>query len=86
VGTTYSADLSKAANVSGGTPPYSFSLVAGSSLPMGLSLSPSSGVVSGTPSGAGTFNFGFVVKDSSGLAQIVKPVVFDARAKFEFKN
>jgi uncharacterized protein (TIGR03437 family) len=44
----YSAQL----NATGGTPPYTWSLVTGS-LPPGLSLSPS-GVISGTPTGVGS--------------------------------
>lgn len=41
---------------SGGTPPYTWSVSAGS-LPSGLSLNASTGAVSGTPAGAGTSNF-----------------------------
>ena len=40
----------------GGTPPYSWMLVSGSSLPAGLTLS-AGGVISGTPTGTGTTNF-----------------------------
>lgn len=66
VAVNYSADLAKLSSLKGGTPPYQFSLSSGS-LPTGLSLS-SSGVVTGLPGGAGSFNFGFTVKDASGLA------------------
>jgi hypothetical protein len=66
VGVSYSASLQTISGLKGGVPPYSFSLSSGS-LPTGLTLS-SSGNVVGTPSGAGAFNFGFTVKDSSGLA------------------
>lgn len=66
VAVNYSADLGKLSSLKGGTPPYQFSLSSGS-LPTGLSLS-SSGIVAGLPSGAGSFNFGFTVKDASGLA------------------
>lgn len=45
----------------GGTPPYTWSVPSG--LPPGLSLSASSGVLSGTPSGAGTFTFTAIVTD-----------------------
>ena len=48
---------------SGGTPPYTWSLVSGA-LPAGLSLS-SSGVITGTPTGAGTSNFTVKVTDST---------------------
>jgi large repetitive protein len=69
VGKTYSANLGSLTGLTGGIPPYSWSLSSGA-LPTGLSLS-SSGVVSGTPSGVGSFNWGFTVKDSSGLALFV---------------
>jgi hypothetical protein len=65
-GSTYSANLATSLTITGGTPPYVWSLSSGT-LPTGLTLSPA-GVLSGTPSGAGTFNFTFTVKDSSGLA------------------
>jgi len=66
VAVNYSADLGKLSSLKGGVPPYQFKLSSGS-LPTGLSLS-ASGIVSGTPSGAGSFSFGFTVKDASGLA------------------
>jgi hypothetical protein len=49
---------------SGGTPPYTWSIVAGS-LPAGLTLGASSGVISGTPTTSGTYNFTVQVTDSS---------------------
>jgi endoglucanase len=58
VGTGYSADLT----ASGGTPPYTWSVVSGQ-LPAGLSLS-GAGTISGTPAAAGTFAFTLQVKDS----------------------
>jgi hypothetical protein len=57
VGVSYSASLS----ASGGTTPYSWSLVGGS-LPPGLRLSPR-GVISGRPTSSGTFNFAVQVRD-----------------------
>lgn len=41
---------------SGGTPPYTWTLTSGK-LPDGLSLTPATGVISGTPAAIGTFNF-----------------------------
>ncbi|MDT8069762.1 MAG: putative Ig domain-containing protein [Terriglobia bacterium] len=61
-GTPYSAALT----LSGGQSPYTWS--ASTSMPAGLTLS-SAGVVSGTPTAAGTFGFNAVVKDSSSPAQ-----------------
>lgn len=49
---------------SGGTGPYSFSLVSGA-LPIGMSMS-SSGVFSGTPASTGTYNFNVRATDSFG--------------------
>ncbi len=49
---------------SGGTPPYAWSITAGS-LPPGLSLTSSTGQVSGTPTSTGTFNFTAKVVDQS---------------------
>jgi hypothetical protein len=58
VGQAYSATLS----AQGGTPPYSWSVTAGT-LPPGLSLS-SDGVISGTPTEEGSFTFTVTVQDS----------------------
>jgi large repetitive protein len=71
VGQAYSASLQTVTGLSGGVPPYTWALTSGS-LPQGLALSPSSGIVSGTPSGAGSSTFQFSVTDSSGSAFIVK--------------
>jgi hypothetical protein len=61
-GQSYSAPL----QAIGGTPPYAFSLTLGG-LPTGLTLS-QSGMISGTPSATGTFNFTIQVSDSLGSA------------------
>lgn len=52
---------------SGGTAPYSYAVTAGA-LPAGLTLSPGTGTLSGTPTSSGTFNFTITVTDSSGGA------------------
>jgi hypothetical protein len=64
LGISYSAPL----NASGGLPPYTWSVLNGS-LPPGLSLS-AAGVISGTPSAIGTFNFGVQVDDSEPSGQV----------------
>jgi hypothetical protein len=61
--TFYSVTLS----VSGGQPPYGWSLASGTTLPTGLSLS-SNGVISGTPASTqlGTYDFVIELNDSGG--------------------
>jgi uncharacterized repeat protein (TIGR01451 family) len=61
VGTAFSSAL----QASGGTAPYAFSITSGS-LPAGLNLNPASGLISGVPTTAGTFNFTAKVVDSTG--------------------
>jgi hypothetical protein len=60
VGQAYSAPLSAV----GGMSPYAWSVSAGS-LPDGLSLDPSSGVISGTPTGTGMTSFTIQASDAS---------------------
>ena len=59
VNVPYSASL----GASGGTPPYMWSIISGT-LPIGLSLN-SGGMISGTPTVAGSSNFTVQVQDSS---------------------
>jgi hypothetical protein len=75
VNSAYSATLS----ATGGTAPYAWALVSGTALPAGLTLS--SGVISGTPTNAGTSNFTVRVTDAStptqtatqALSMVIKP-------------
>ncbi len=64
VGTAYSTLL----QASGGTPAYTWSIMSGS-LPAGLTLAATSGVISGTPATAGTSQFTAAVTDNSNPAQ-----------------
>lgn len=61
VGTAYN----QAVSASGGTAPYTFSVSSGA-LPTGLTLDPATGVISGTPTTAATFNFTITAADASG--------------------
>jgi large repetitive protein len=60
VGTVYTQTLTAV----GGVPPYSFAVTAGA-LPAGLTLS-TAGVISGTPTGAATYDFTVTVTDVRG--------------------
>ncbi|HMD70734.1 MAG TPA: putative Ig domain-containing protein [Bryobacteraceae bacterium] len=61
VGTAYTATTLAA---TGGIPPYAWSLASGATLPGGLSIT-SAGVISGTPTAAGTFPVTVQVTDSA---------------------
>ena len=61
VSTAYSQTLTAA----GGVPPYTSWQVASGSLPAGLTLNPSTGVISGTPTSSGTSTFTVTVTDSA---------------------
>lgn len=61
VGTPYSVTV----GASGGAAPYTFAVTSGT-FPSGLSLNPTTGEISGTPSLAGTFNFQITATDSNG--------------------
>jgi hypothetical protein len=60
---TKGASYSSLLQASGGTTPYTWSVTAGS-LPAGLSLAPSTGLISGTPTATGTTNFTVTVADA----------------------
>ena len=74
VGAGYSATLA----AGGGSPPYTWSILSGS-LPAGLSLTASSGLISGTPMTQGVSNFTVQVKDSNqNTAQAPLQIIIDA--------
>ncbi|PYT02460.1 MAG: hypothetical protein DMF60_21315 [Acidobacteria bacterium] len=78
-GGTVATSYSQLLTGSGGTLPYSWSLVAGlGALPTGLSLS-AGGTISGTPSVSGTYNFTVKVTDAAqGTAQKALSIVIAA--------
>lgn len=51
---------------SGGTPPYTYGIAAGYALPPGLTLDPSTGLISGIPTAIGDFEIAYTVTDSLG--------------------
>lgn len=63
-GAAYNASISAA----GGESPYGYEVSSGS-LPAGLSLNASTGAITGTPTTAGTSNFGVTVTDANGAAK-----------------
>ena len=63
VGAQYSTTLS----AFGGTPPYKNWSVGSGTLPQGLGLDSSSGIISGIPTAAGAMSFAVTVQDSAGL-------------------
>jgi hypothetical protein len=75
-GSSYSGLL----QASGGTTPYTWSVTAGS-LPAGLSLAPSSGLISGTPTATGTSNFTVTIADAGNqTASVATSIVVAAAA------
>ena len=56
---------SQALTASGGIAPYSFAISSGT-LPAGLTLNTTTGVISGTPTASGTANFAITATDSTG--------------------
>ena len=69
VGTAYSQTLQR----TGGTAPFTWIFTG--TLPTGLSLTPSTGVISGIPSATGTFNFTPQVTDSLSLTDTTPPAL-----------
>jgi hypothetical protein len=62
VGAAYSQTFA----ATGGATPYQWFVPTGTALPTGLTLSPTAGAVTGTPTAAGTFTFTLQVVDASG--------------------
>jgi hypothetical protein len=66
------APYSSSFTVSGGASIVSFSLIAGSNLPPGLSFNSATRVVSGVPTASGVFSFQVQLQDAA-LANVVSP-------------
>lgn len=77
LGTAYSATL----KAPGGVPPFTWNIdEGGAALPPGVTLDPSSGVLSGVPMRAGTFNFTARVTDSASPPQSdTQPLILTVR-------
>jgi hypothetical protein len=73
-GTPYNQPLT----VSGGTSPYTWSVTP--ALPPGLILVPTSGVISGTPTGGGSGSFTFKVTDAVGNSASSQPITITVNA------
>ncbi len=73
-GTVASPYPSTALQASGGVPPYTWALAAGSTLPAGLSLS-TGGTISGTPTAASSRSLTFVVTDSFTTPETAKTML-----------
>lgn len=75
---THAGAINQTLTVSGGTAPYTYTVTAGS-LPQGVSLS-AAGVLTGTPTQAGSFAFTIEVRDANGFsgAQAYELVVAQA--------
>ncbi|MDJ0754166.1 MAG: putative Ig domain-containing protein [Ardenticatenaceae bacterium] len=71
IGDSYSASLT----ASGGNAPYTWSITSGS-LPPGLNLNLSTGIISGTPTAIGSYSFSIRATDSDGKA-VVKDFEMD---------
>ena len=56
-------------NLKGGTPNYIWTIASGSTLPPGLVLDPNNGIIQGTPTVAGSYQFNLTITDSGSPAQ-----------------
>jgi hypothetical protein len=86
VGTAYGStnqDLSAGVYAAGGTPGYSYTITQGS-LPNGLSLNPTSGEITGTPTATGTSSFTVQAADSGGSQPVSQALSITVNAATPF--
>ncbi|QMV72985.1 putative Ig domain-containing protein [Comamonas piscis] len=79
-GGVVAAAYSQPLQVTGGLPPYTFSVVG--DLPPGLELDTASGVVSGTPTTPGTYSFSVMAMDSAVQPELAAKAVHVAEQTF----
>ncbi len=79
-GATINVSYSTTLTASGGILPYTWAITSGS-LPTGLTLNSSTGVISGTPTAAGTYSFTAQVSDTAGSAPASKALSITVAAQ-----
>jgi len=79
-------------SATGGTPPYTWSVAAGT-LPPGLNLNTTTGLMSGIPSAGGLFTFPVTVSDAASLTatttvqiKVIDPATIPSIRKVKYKN
>jgi hypothetical protein len=76
---TEGVSYSSGSSATGGKSPYTYAVISGS-LPTGLTLNASTGVVSGTPSAAEAYPYTIRVTDSAGLTKTISGTITVAAA------
>jgi hypothetical protein len=86
------AEFNLRANVSGGTPPFTWSIASGS-LPAGLTLNTGSGNITGTPAASGVFNVIISVRDQASQTvskelriRVIDPATIPAITRVVYKS
>ena len=77
---TFNTPYSQTLHASGGTPDYTWAITSGT-LPVGLRLAASTGVIAGTPAGSGTWNFTATAHDSEKPSQAASVEMSIPRAR-----
>jgi hypothetical protein len=77
---TASASLSVASYFSGSLTPFTYSVVSGAILPPGLTLNPSTGAITGTPTAAGSYTATIRATDSGGNTALSNAITWTVAA------